>query len=66
MERAHAEAYLRSQVVGSPATVRARLEQLLSETGADEVMAVCSVPDPAARERSYTLLAELAQLPAPE
>jgi luciferase family oxidoreductase group 1 len=63
MERAHAEGYLRTQVAGSPATVRARLEQLLSETGADEIMAVCSVPDPAARERSYALLAELAQLP---
>ncbi len=64
LERAHAEGYLRTQVVGSPATVRARLEELLAETGADEIMAIASVPDPAARERSYTLVAELAQLPA--
>jgi luciferase family oxidoreductase group 1 len=64
LERSHAEAYLRTQIVGSPATVRTRLEALISETAADEIMAVASVPDPAARERSYTLLAELAQLPA--
>jgi luciferase family oxidoreductase group 1 len=63
VERSFADGYLASQVVGSPATVRRRLEELLAETAADEVMAVASVPDPAARERSYTLLAELARLP---
>ena len=63
-ERAFADGYLRPQVVGSPTTVRARLEALLAETGADEVMAIASVPDAAARARSFTLLAELAQLPA--
>jgi len=65
-ERAFADNYLRPQVIGSPATVRARLEALLAETGADEVMAIASVPDAAARTRSFTLLAELAQLPAGE
>jgi alkanesulfonate monooxygenase SsuD/methylene tetrahydromethanopterin reductase-like flavin-dependent oxidoreductase (luciferase family) len=50
-------------VIGSPATVKARLEALLAETRADEVMAIASVPDAAARARSFTLLAELAQLP---
>jgi len=63
-ERAYAESYLGSQVVGSPATVRTRLEQLLAETAADELMAIASVPDAPARSRSFTLLAELAELPA--
>ena len=62
-ERAFADGYLRPQVIGSPATVRTRLEALLAETAADEVMAITSVPDAAARERSFTLLAELAELP---
>jgi luciferase family oxidoreductase group 1 len=65
-ERAFAENYLRPQVIGSPATVRTRLEALLAETGADEVMAIANVPDAAARTRSFSLLAELAQLPAAE
>jgi luciferase family oxidoreductase group 1 len=64
LERSYAESYLRTQVAGSPETVRARLQELLAETAADEIMAVASIPDPAARERSYTLLAGLAQLPA--
>jgi luciferase family oxidoreductase group 1 len=64
LERSYADGYLGSQVVGGPETVRARLEALLEETGADELMAIASVPDAAARERSYTLLAGLAQLPA--
>ncbi|HEX3328686.1 MAG TPA: LLM class flavin-dependent oxidoreductase [Gaiellales bacterium] len=63
-ERTFADDYLAPQVIGSPATVKARLEALLAETGADEVMAIASVPDAAARTRSFTLLAELAQLPA--
>jgi luciferase family oxidoreductase group 1 len=62
-ERAYADGYLATQVVGSPDTVRARLQTLLSETRADELMAIATVPDPAARSRSFELLAELAQLP---
>jgi luciferase family oxidoreductase group 1 len=62
-ERAYADSYLRSQVVGSPASVRTRLEQLLADTAADELMAIASVPDADTRSRSFTLLAELADLP---
>ena len=62
-ERAHADAYLQTQVVGSPETVRTKLEQLVAETGADEVMATATIPDAHARVQSFTLLAELAQLP---
>jgi luciferase family oxidoreductase group 1 len=61
-ERAYADAYLQSQVVGSPETVRTKLERLVAETGADEVMATATIPDAQARVRSFTLLAELAGL----
>ena len=44
--------------VGSPRTVRARLEQLAAETRADELMVSTVVHDHAARRRSYELLAE--------
>jgi luciferase family oxidoreductase group 1 len=63
-ERAYADAYLRSQVVGSAETVRAKLEVLIAETGADEVMATATIPDAQARIRSFTLLAKLAELPS--
>ena len=44
--------------VGSAATVRARLEALAAESGADELMVSTVVHDHAARRRSYALLAE--------
>ena len=45
-------------VVGSPETVRDRLDELVTASGADEVMAVTNVHDPADRVRSYELLAD--------
>jgi len=54
---------LHHSVVGSPATVRAGLEQLADTTRADEMMVVTAVYDHAARVRSYELLADLAGLP---
>jgi luciferase family oxidoreductase group 1 len=45
-------------VVGSPAVVRETYEELLSRSGADELMLMCSTHDPADRVRSYELLAE--------
>jgi alkanesulfonate monooxygenase SsuD/methylene tetrahydromethanopterin reductase-like flavin-dependent oxidoreductase (luciferase family) len=44
--------------VGSPKTVRAKLEALVAETRADEVMVTTMVYDHAARKRSYELLAQ--------
>jgi alkanesulfonate monooxygenase SsuD/methylene tetrahydromethanopterin reductase-like flavin-dependent oxidoreductase (luciferase family) len=44
-------------VVGSPVTVRETFEELLSRSGADEVMLMCSTHDPGDRIRSYELLA---------
>jgi luciferase family oxidoreductase group 1 len=59
-ERAAAKAYRTStQIVGDPATVRAQLDRLVEDTGADEVMVVSLVHSHAARVRSYELLAEV-------
>jgi luciferase family oxidoreductase group 1 len=45
--------------VGSPATVRARLEPLIAATKADEVMVTTMIHDHDARKHSYELLAKL-------
>jgi luciferase family oxidoreductase group 1 len=48
----------RRAIVGSPATVRAAIEQVAEEYGADEIMIVTIVHDHLARCRSYELIAE--------
>ncbi len=48
----------RRGVIGSPEKVRAELEQLASDYGAEEVIVVTITHDHAARRRSYELLAE--------
>ena len=45
-------------IVGSPLTVRDRLDELLTRSGADELMAMTNVHDSSDRLRSYELLAE--------
>lgn len=45
--------------VGSPATVKARLDALIAATKADEVMVTTMIYDHAARKHSYELLAKL-------
>jgi alkanesulfonate monooxygenase SsuD/methylene tetrahydromethanopterin reductase-like flavin-dependent oxidoreductase (luciferase family) len=54
----------RRTVVGSPATVRAGLEQVAEEYGADELILVTITHDHAARVRSYELVAEVMGLDA--
>ncbi|MFI7613471.1 LLM class flavin-dependent oxidoreductase [Nonomuraea terrae] len=44
-------------VAGDPAQVRATLEQMAAESGADEIMIQNMLPDPATRRRSHELLA---------
>jgi luciferase family oxidoreductase group 1 len=61
-ERAAADAATSSHVVGSPEKVRAGLDTLIRDTGADEIMVTTNVHDHADRVRSYELLAELAEL----
>jgi luciferase family oxidoreductase group 1 len=60
MEKAQASRMLAYSVVGGPETVRAGLEQVAEETGADELMVVSAVYDHEARKRSYALIAEAA------
>jgi luciferase family oxidoreductase group 1 len=58
-EREFVQAWMRTALVGSPASVRAQLDRLVDVTGADELMVLCTAPDADARLRSYTLLREL-------
>jgi len=44
--------------VGSPATVMAKLEPMIAESQADELMVISAIYDHEARKQSYSLLAE--------
>jgi luciferase family oxidoreductase group 1 len=55
---------LRVSIVGGPDTVRAGLERLLRDTGADELMIVSSIFDPQAKHRSLEILADVARVAA--
>ena len=57
MEREAVREYRSRTVIGSPTTVRAAIEKMVHDCGADEVMAVSNLHDHAARLRSYELLA---------
>ncbi len=56
----------RRGIIGSPETVRAGLDQLAAEYGADEVIVVTITHDHAARRRSYELIAEAVGLSVAE
>ena len=58
-EKMQASNMLACSIVGSPATVRAGIDSLLARTQADELMIVSDVFDPAARHRSYELIAQV-------
>jgi len=55
-DRAVADSYRRLQVIGTPAQVRERIDALVAETNADEVMITTVVHDHAARLRSFELI----------
>ena len=57
-ERRLLENYRSMQIVGSVATVQARLEEIAGQTAADEIMVTTMVHDHAERLRSYEKLAE--------
>ncbi len=59
MEKAQAQQMLARSITGSPETVRAGLEKLIEETGADELMIVSDVYDHQARLRSFEMIAEV-------
>jgi luciferase family oxidoreductase group 1 len=58
-EKSFAEEWLASHIIGSPITAKRKLNNLLDDTGADELTVLCMAPDAEARRRSYTLLREL-------
>jgi alkanesulfonate monooxygenase SsuD/methylene tetrahydromethanopterin reductase-like flavin-dependent oxidoreductase (luciferase family) len=60
-ERAAVENKLGAAIVGSSATVKAGLEKLVGETGADEVIVVTDTYDHEDRLRSYERVAEVAR-----
>jgi luciferase family oxidoreductase group 1 len=67
-ERAHLDGLRARAIVGAPEQVKARLEALAAAHGAREVAVLTPCHDPAARQRSYRLLAEafgLAAAPLP-
>ncbi len=59
LEKEHASKMLRHAAVGSPSTVRARLERFAEATVADELIVVTTTHDPRDRLHSYELLARL-------
>jgi luciferase family oxidoreductase group 1 len=61
-ERAAVESRLGAAIVGSNATVKAGLEKLVGETGADEVIVVTDTYDHADRLQSYRRVADVAAM----
>ncbi len=57
-EKRQASRMLARSLVGTAGTIRAGLEALAAETGADEVIVASAIHDHAARLRSYAILAE--------
>lgn len=49
----------RYSAIGSPDTVRAKIQKVLDATGADELMAASQIHDHGARLRSYEILAQV-------
>jgi luciferase family oxidoreductase group 1 len=59
-ERAAVESKLAAAIVGSNATVKAGLDKLVGDTGADEVIVVTDTYEPADRLQSYQRVAAIA------
>jgi luciferase family oxidoreductase group 1 len=60
-ERQHVERMTRVSAIGSPETVRRRLQEILDETNADELMLTAQIYDHAARLRSFEFAAEVSR-----
>jgi luciferase family oxidoreductase group 1 len=60
-ERATVESKLGAAIVGSDATVKAGMQKLIQETGADELIVVTDTFDPEARLQSYERVASMAR-----
>lgn len=57
-EQHFVDSWLADTVYGSPATVRAGLDELRERTGVNELMITANVPDRQAKLRSYELIAQ--------
>lgn len=57
MEKAQARRMLARSIIGSPDTIRAGIDALAAETGADELMIISDVFDHSARLHSFELVA---------
>ena len=60
-ERAAVESKLGAAIVGSEATVKAEIEKLVEDTGADELIVVTDTFEPADRIQSYERVAGVAE-----
>lgn len=58
VEQAGLDRALAFSAVGSPASVRRRLESVIAETGADEIIVTGQIHDHAARLRSFEIVAQ--------
>jgi alkanesulfonate monooxygenase SsuD/methylene tetrahydromethanopterin reductase-like flavin-dependent oxidoreductase (luciferase family) len=58
MEKAQASGMLACSVIGSPATVRRGIAELVQRTNADELIVAAAIHDHQARLRSYEILAQ--------
>ena len=56
--RAAIQDFLGEAVIGGPETVREGLHAMAAATGADELMLVCDIYDPALRLRSLDIAAQ--------
>ncbi len=65
-EEAAVAYYKRCQIVGTPSQVRARIDMMAERTQADEIMVATLAYDPAARLRSYELVAEAFRAEPPD
>lgn len=65
-EKERLDHMLRYSFVGSPETVRRKLELFVTDTGVEELMVSSMIYDKQARLRSFELLAELSDLKRPD
>jgi alkanesulfonate monooxygenase SsuD/methylene tetrahydromethanopterin reductase-like flavin-dependent oxidoreductase (luciferase family) len=63
-EKMQVQRMLARSIIGSVETVRAGIDALVEETGADELIVVSDVYDHATRLRSFELIAEAAGMRA--
>ena len=64
-ERLLADTYRSMQIVGDPSSVRARIEEVVERTAADEILVTTNVHDHSERLRSYERLAEVLEVAMP-